>query len=90
MYVSPLLFILYLNKYIEMHYENESKGLYIDEYFSNLFMLLYADDVAQFSDRVWNLQAQINVLQQYCNLSGMKLTLPKHRLLFFFEKWFLN
>ena len=54
---SPLLVILYLNKYIELHYENESNGLYIDEYFSNLFMLLYADDIAQFSDRVWILQA---------------------------------
>ena len=32
--LSPLLFILYLNKYIELHYENETKGLYIDEYFS--------------------------------------------------------
>ena len=48
-----------------MLYENESKGLYIDEYFCNLFMLLYADDIAQFSDRVWNLQAQINLLQEY-------------------------
>ena len=51
MYVESFIILLYLNKYIEMHYENESKGLYIDEYFSNLFMLLYADDIAQFSEQ---------------------------------------
>ena len=96
--LSPLLFILYLNKYIEIHYKNESKGLYIDEYFSNLFMLLYADDIAQFSDRVWNLQAQINLLQKYCTLSGMKVNIAKTQIIVFQnggivknnEKWFLN
>ena len=42
--MSHLLFILYLNKYVKMQYGNESKGLYIDVYFRNLFMLLYADE----------------------------------------------
>ena len=96
--LSPLLFILYLNKYIEMRYENESKGLYIDEYFSNLFMVLYANDIAQFSDRVWNMQAQINLLQKYCKLSVMNCNIAKTQTIVFQnggivknnEKWFLN
>ena len=53
--LSPLSFVTYLNMYIEMNYENGSQGVYLDEYFYNLFMLLYADDIAQFSDLVWRL-----------------------------------
>ena len=84
--LSPLLFVLYLNKYIEMYYEHESKALYIDEYFSNLFMLLSVDDIAQFSDRVWSLQAQINLLQEYCKLSGRKVNIAKTQIIVF-SKW---
>ena len=50
------------------------------------------------SDRVWNLQAQINLLQKYCNLSGMKVNIAKTQIIVFRnggiiknnEKWFLN
>ena len=29
--LSPLLFVIYLNMYIEMNYENGSLGVYLDE-----------------------------------------------------------
>ena len=46
--LSPLLFVIYLNMYIDVNYENESQGVYLDKYFCILFMLLYADDSTVF------------------------------------------
>ena len=75
--LSPLLFVLYLNSYIELNYNDGSKGIFLDEMFSNLFLLLYADDIAQFSDRIWYLQDQINTLQTFCTKSGMQVNVSK-------------
>ena len=35
--LSPLLFVLYLNSYIELNYNDGSKGILLDEMCSNLF-----------------------------------------------------
>ena len=96
--LSPLLFVLYLNSYIELCNESGCQGVFIDEYFTNLMMLLYADDIAQVSDLVGRLQHQINTLQKICNLSGMKINKDKTQIVVFRnggplranEKWFYN
>ena len=60
-----------------MNYENGNQGVYLNEYFCYLFMLLYADDIAQFSDLVWRLQYQINILEKFCQISGMSVNVDK-------------
>ena len=96
--LSPLLFVLYLNSYIESNCNDGSKGIFLDEMFPNLFLLLYADDIAQFTDRVWYLQNQINTLRKFCTLSGMRVNASKTQIIVFRnggiaksnEIWFLN
>ena len=96
--LSPLLFVIYLNTYIELCQDHNCQGVFIDEFFSNLFMLLYADDIAQVSDTVGRLQHQINILQYFCKISGMKVNENKTQIVVFRnggplrqnEKWYIN
>jgi hypothetical protein len=95
--LSPFLFIIYLNKYIQTC--NEScKGIYINEDFQNLNILLYADDMVQCSDMVGRLQHHLNVLSKFCYEYCMKVNLSKTKIMVFRnggplrnnEKWFYN
>ena len=38
--LSPLLFVLYINSYNELNKNDGSKGIFLDEMFSNLFITL--------------------------------------------------
>ena len=61
-------------------------------------MLLYADDIAQVSDMVGRLQKQIDVLYNFCKLTGMKVNESKTKIIVFRnggivksnEKWYYN
>ena len=81
--LSPLLFVLYLNQFVEMCNEAGCEGVYIDEYFPNMFLLMYADDMIQCSDMIGRLQKQIDILSKYCNISGMKVNLNKTKVMVF-------
>ena len=96
--LSPLMFVLYLNQFIEMCNVNGCQGVFNDEEFPNVFLLLYADDMIQCADMVNRLQQQLNVLSEYCNLSCMKVNLKKTKIMVFRrggivkqnETWYYN
>ena len=69
--LSPLLFALYLNQYIEMCQLENCKGVFLNNIFYNLCLLLYADDILQCTDSVGRLQKQVDTLGKYCFTSGM-------------------
>ena len=95
--LSPFLFLVYLNQYITNCAEN-CKGIYIDEIFPNLNILLYADDMVHLSDTVGQTQHQLNVLSKFCSKFGMKVNLRKSKIMVFRkggplkqnEKWSYN
>ena len=61
-------------------------------------MMLYADDISQFSNAMWHFQSQINTLQKFCKFSGMQVNVGKTQITVFRtcgivqsnERWFLN
>ena len=62
------------------------------------FLLLYADDIAQISDRIWYLQDQINTVQTFCTKSGIQVNVRNTQIIVFRngvivkenKRWFLN
>ena len=94
--LSPLIFVLFLNSYIELVAQEGCKGIYLDEFFHNLQMLCYADDIAEVSDMVGHLQKRLLVLEQFCKITGMEVSLAKTKIMVFRnggplrrnEKWY--
>ena len=65
---------------------------------SDLFSLLFADDVSSFSDTVVRLQKQIDNIAYFSDKIGMKINIEKTKIIVFrrggtlksTEKWYLN
>ena len=81
--LSPFLFVMFLNQYIHLCQELNCQGIYVNEDFPNVSLLMYADDMIHCSDTVGRLQHQINSLSKFCSLSGMKLNLAKSKIMIF-------
>ena len=75
--LSPFLFALYLNAFVEMIQSYQCQGIYVSESFPNVCTLLYADDMVLCADTIGNLQKQLNVLEIYCQKWGMKVNMKK-------------
>ena len=59
---------------------------------------MFADDVASVADTKQNLQRQINYIEQFCNVTGMKINVDKSKIMVFrrggplrsYEQWYFN
>jgi hypothetical protein len=74
---------MYLNELVKLCYTENCQGVFINENFPNICLLLYADDLILCSDTVGRLQKLINTLQKYCKISGMKVNLSKTKVMIF-------
>ena len=89
--LSPFLFSLYLNDLEEFMYarnviglESVSRDLEDDlNVFLKLFILLYADNTVLFSESITDLQLQLNVFKEYCDLWKLKVNVSKTKALVF-------
>ncbi|MEW8484143.1 MAG: reverse transcriptase domain-containing protein [Candidatus Thiodiazotropha sp.] len=75
--LSPVLFSIFINDLIERLRASNINGIQVSNGVEDILALLYADDIANVSDSVRNLQAQINVLSQFCIDTGMVINLSK-------------
>ena len=94
--LSPLLYSFYVN---DMEIEMINSGCQSYELKPlNLFLLMYADDTALFSENVDDLQKMINSVNICSNEYGLYINLLKTKIVIFRnrshvkaeEKWFLN
>ena len=89
------MFINDLVDYLRVHCGD---GIYVSREADSLISLLFADDVAGFSDSVGRLQRIIDSIASFCDLVGMKINLEKTKIIVFrnggplrgVEKWFYN
>ena len=95
--LSPILFSLFLND-MKSHLAGDMEGMHsiidniktydetddsIDEMFS-LFILLYADDTAIFSENAEGLQKGLDSVKTYCDNWNLKLNVDKCKVVIFF------
>ena len=89
--LSPFLFSLYLNDLEEFMVSNNVIGLQClnnqleDDFhmYIKLFILLYADDTILFSDSPDDLQMQLNIFNEYCKNSKLKVNSGKTECMIF-------
>ena len=81
--ISPLLFALYINELVVKCQNIQCPGIQIDENYSNIHMLLYADDICLFNDTVGRVQTQLDILDIYCSEYGLSVNLCKTKVIVF-------
>ena len=93
---SPIIFSLFINDLVDYLRVHCGNGIYVSQEADSLISLLFADDVAGFSDTVRRLQRIIDTIANFCDLIGMKIDLGKTKIIVFrnggflkdIEKWF--
>jgi hypothetical protein len=63
--ISPFLFILYINELVQMCKDGGCTGLYMNEMYPSVQLLMFADDIIMFNDIVGRLQQQANILSYF-------------------------
>ncbi|MEW8546755.1 MAG: reverse transcriptase family protein, partial [Candidatus Thiodiazotropha sp.] len=94
--LSPVLFSLFINELITDIKSKCSNGIFITQDISDIYALLYADDIANCADTVISLQSQLNLVESFCARTGMRVNLNKTKIIVFRnggflrrnEKWF--
>ena len=93
---SPIIFSLFINDLVSYIKSECDRGIFVTEQIADIFALMFADDVASFSDTIVRLQHQINCIETFCLSVGMQLNLLKTKIIVFrnggvlkqTEKWF--
>ena len=94
--LSPILFTLFINKLYEIIENSGISGIQLTPEITQIFALLFADDVALVADTVIGLQRQLNILSSYSDEWKIKVNVQKTKILVFknggqlsrHEKWY--
>ena len=93
---SPKIFSLFINDLVLFLESKCNYGIFVTNEIPDVLTLMFADDVACFSDTVVRLQKLIDLIAEFCKMVGMELNLDKTKIvvfrnggpLRFAEKWF--
>lgn len=78
--LSPLLFILYLSDLISFFEDQHLEGINLCNAKSMLF-LLYADDIAMLLRTAGQIQRDLRLLEEYCNINDLQVNTSKTKAL---------
>ena len=95
---SSIIFNLFINQLCIALRKDCKNGIYINENIPDIIGLMFADDIANCSDTVVNLQKQLNIIQEFCLDTGMEVNLNKTEIIVFRnggplrlnEKWYFR
>ena len=79
--LSQFLFCMYINDLEEELIIKGARG--IDIGVSNLYLLLYADDIVLFGKNPEDLQISLNILEDYCKRWKLKVNIDKTKIVVF-------
>ena len=78
--MSPVLFSLFINELVDLIENRGLKGIQLFPEFVEIFLRLFADDVALISDGVIGLQRQLSLLCDFCNDRKINVNVPKTKV----------
>ena len=68
---------------VQMLKDSGCEGTFVNEDFTDIKILLYADDIATGGDSVGRLQRIINEIERFCDLWGLLINMTKSKLVVF-------
>jgi len=82
-FFRPILFSLFINELYDLLVKHRTKGIQLHPGITEIFMLMFADDVARISDTVINLQRQLNTLVEFCTEYEIDVNVNKTKVVVF-------
>ena len=80
---SPIMFDFFIDELSKQLENSCQHGLQLYPYLTELFLLMFADDIALMSDTVIGLQREINTLEQFCNENKLTVNEKKTKIVVF-------
>ena len=74
---SPKILSIFINDLVSFLESRCNHGIFVTNEIPDVLTLMFADDVASFSDTVARLQKLIDLIAQFCKLVGMEVNLDK-------------
>ena len=84
--LSPLIFSLLISEVAELVNKKGKHGYQFVPNYREIFLLLFADDIALISTSPAGLQNQINNLEHASDSLGLKFNTQKTKIMFFSER----
>lgn len=81
--LSPVIFSIFINDLALMIENSGTRGIQLFPDLTEIFLLLFADDIALTSDTVLGLQKQIDTLKRFCNEYKMVVNVIKTKVMVF-------
>ena len=78
---SPIMFNIYINELCSYIKQNCSTGIFVTNYFPEIYCLLFANDVANCTDTAVNFQNQSHTIDTFCT-EIMEVKLKKSKLMY--------
>ena len=75
--LSPMIFSIFINDLTELIQNSSIRGILLFPDLVEIFMLLFADDIALISDTISGLQKQLDILLKYCKEYKMIVNIIK-------------
>ena len=81
--LSTILFSLFIIDIVQELRNNSQNGIFISQNIPEIFVLLYADDIANCANTIRNLQMQLNIVELFCKNTGMVVNINKTKTIVF-------
>jgi hypothetical protein len=81
--LSPVLFAMFINELYSMLCYHDIRGIQLFPDIMEIFLLMFADDIALIADTIIGLQKQLNLLCQFCTKSKLIVNIDKTKVLVF-------
>ena len=81
--LSPILFAMFINELYEFMVQNNIRGIQLFPSIIEIFLLMFADDIALISDTVKGLQKQLNTLNTFCSRNKLTVNIDKTKIVVF-------
>jgi len=80
---SPILFLFFIDELEKTFHEKGARGIQLHPETIQLFLLMFADDLALIADTVLELQRQLNILSDFCLQYKLKVNEDKTKVVVF-------
>ena len=81
--LSPILFCLFINELYDMFCSNDIRGIQMFPDITEIFMLMFDDDVALIADTIVGLQRQLNILSEFSLVNKIDVNIAKTNIVVF-------
>ena len=81
--LSPVIFSIFVNELTKLRENSDKHGIQLFPEITEIFLFLFADDIALISDTIQSLKRQLKILEKFCEMYKMIVNVIKTKIMVF-------